>query len=315
MAQNSWPFENADTTEAQYSRLFSALAENGVISGLVTTVSSGLNISVSAGAGLVQGFFYENTASVPLAVATANATQARKDYVVLRLDLVANSILLAVKTGTTSALGTLPTLEQTTTKWEHPIAEITVLANATNLTVDNVITRLAGTGLRIVPYDDADARAKVSTAGVSRMLGLNLSTKQIEFWDGSTWATTTPAPAWSAVTGKPSTFAPAAHNHNASEINAGTLPLTRGGTGGTDAATARTSLGAAAAGHTHAYSDISGKPTEFPPAAHSHVASDISTAEQLKLKVGDSEKANGIKLYVQATAPTGTIPANALWFW
>ncbi|MBX3034003.1 MAG: hypothetical protein KF865_08760 [Bdellovibrionaceae bacterium] len=39
------------------------------------------------------------------------------------------------------------------------------------------------------------------------------------------------APAWTDITGKPSTFAPSAHNHNASDINAGTLPIAHGGTG------------------------------------------------------------------------------------
>ena len=50
---------------------------------------------------------------------------------------------------------------------------------------------------------------------------------------------------WSGVTGKPSTFTPSAHNHSASEITSGTLPVARGGTGRTDGkaaalATART---------------------------------------------------------------------------
>ena len=61
--------------------------------------------------------------------------------------------------------------------------------------------------------------------------------------------------AWSNVTGKPSTYPPSSHTHNASNINAGTLaaarlptvPLTKGGTGATTAAGARTNLGLGAA--------------------------------------------------------------------
>lgn len=50
---------------------------------------------------------------------------------------------------------------------------------------------------------------------------------------------------WSGVTGKPSTFAPAAHEHSAADITSGTLATARGGTGRTDGkaaalATART---------------------------------------------------------------------------
>lgn len=50
---------------------------------------------------------------------------------------------------------------------------------------------------------------------------------------------------WSGVTGKPSTFAPSAHDHSADNITSGTLATVRGGTGRTDGkaaalATART---------------------------------------------------------------------------
>lgn len=57
--------------------------------------------------------------------------------------------------------------------------------------------------------------------------------------------------------------APASHNHSAANITSGTLPVTRGGTGATSAANARTNLGitpanigAAAASHKHSAADI-----------------------------------------------------------
>lgn len=46
------------------------------------------------------------------------------------------------------------------------------------------------------------------------------------------------------------------HTHDASDINSGTLPVTRGGTGGSTAEIARSNLGAAAASHEHNASDI-----------------------------------------------------------
>lgn len=61
-------------------------------------------------------------------------------------------------------------------------------------------------------------------------------------------------PAWSRLTGVPSTFAPSAHTHNASDINAGTLAIARIPTGTTGSTVA---LG----NHTHTFSAITSKPT------------------------------------------------------
>lgn len=72
-----------------------------------------------------------------------------------------------------------------------------------------------------------------------------------------------PAPAWDAITGKPSTFPPSAH--------------------------------------THAWTEITGKPTTFPPSAHSHSGllqyiGDINVAETLlvSLAVGMKRKTFGL---------------------
>lgn len=62
-------------------------------------------------------------------------------------------------------------------------------------------------------------------------------------WIGSIPDYATRWPAWSEVTGKPTTFAPAAHTHSAGDITSGVLPLGRGGTGAANAADARANLG------------------------------------------------------------------------
>lgn len=61
-------------------------------------------------------------------------------------------------------------------------------------------------------------------------------------------------PSWGDVTGKPSTFTPSAHTHNASDINAGTLAIARIPTGTTGSTVA---LG----NHTHTFASITSKPT------------------------------------------------------
>lgn len=70
----------------------------------------------------------------------------------------------------------------------------------------------------------------------------------------SNFLTTSYVPTWASISGKPSTFTPSAHNHNASDINAGTLAIARIPTGTTGSTVA---LG----NHTHAFSAITGKPT------------------------------------------------------
>lgn len=82
-----------------------------------------------------------------------------------------------------------------------------------------------------------------------------------------------PIPSWSEVTGKPSTFTPAVHTHELSElVIAGTPDNTTflRGDG--------TWAGVSGAGGTANWPDILNKPTEFPPAPHTHPISAIETS-------------------------------------
>lgn len=49
---------------------------------------------------------------------------------------------------------------------------------------------------------------------------------------------------WAALPGKPATFPPSGHNHDAGQITSGILPLARGGLGANNAVTARSNIGA-----------------------------------------------------------------------
>lgn len=49
---------------------------------------------------------------------------------------------------------------------------------------------------------------------------------------------------WSSLPGKPATFPPSGHNHDAGQITSGILPLARGGLGANNAVTARSNIGA-----------------------------------------------------------------------
>lgn len=135
MAQSSYPFEGIDTTETQFSQMFRNLQDgvNGTYGGTELEVSAGtgLAVDVEAGQAMVRGHYYISTATESLALATADATNPRLDVVVLRLDPVANSIIVAVKTGTPASSPVAPALVQTDSGvYEFALANVLVPATA-----------------------------------------------------------------------------------------------------------------------------------------------------------------------------------------
>jgi hypothetical protein len=196
--------------------------------------------------------------------------------------------------------------------------------NSGPVTSANIVdATILGKGL-VTAVDAASARTLIS-AGTSN-LTLGTSASQAKAGDY--------APAWSDVTGKPTIFAPAPHQHAASDINSGTISPARLGSGtassttilygdgtwkvaptsssgtisssgitdattvgkalitATDAAGARTTIGAGtsnlalgtssttakAGDYAPAWTDVTSKPTTFTPAAHTHTVTDISNS-------------------------------------
>jgi len=149
MAQTSWPFENIDTSETQYSLLFRNVGE-GVISGkqlLLDTIAdgSGMTVSTKTGDALIRGHYYTSTTSVTLTIAAAHATLPRIDRVVLKLDPTANSTTLVVLEGVPDASPAPLALTKTDGDiYEFPLALVAVGAGVTvisdaNLTDQRVI--------------------------------------------------------------------------------------------------------------------------------------------------------------------------------
>lgn len=94
--------------------------------------------------------------------------------------------------------------------------------------------------------------------------------------------------------------AASSHNHAASDINSGTLPIARGGTGATTAANARSNLGAAASSHTHSGSDITSAVSNATNATNATKASKDSSSNTLYGQTSTSSM----------TSPTGTNSAT-----
>lgn len=143
MAQSSWPFENVDTSETQFSQWARNIGE-----GIVTDKglelepyadSSGMTVKVKSGQALVRGHYYVNDAEVSLTISAADLTNPRKDRIVLRLDPIANAIVLAVVAGTPGATPTAPDLTQTDSEtYELAIGTVTVPAAATSIAPENI---------------------------------------------------------------------------------------------------------------------------------------------------------------------------------
>lgn len=85
--------------------------------------------------------------------------------------------------------------------------------------------------------------------------------------------------------------------------------VARGGTGSNTAAGARTNLGAAATSHTHTFASITGKPSAYTPAAHTHSPNDLTSAVPVtKGGTGGTSKDSarrGLGVTVSSTAPGG----------
>ena len=145
MTQSSWPFENADTTESQYSKLFNRLKSSGV-AGFpsdtalkVTGDSSGMNVKVGLGFAIVRGFAYELTTSVETLTIGASSANPRIDLVCLTLDPTVNSVVLEVVAGTPAAVPAAPALTQSETgTYQLEIGRVTVPALATVIAAGDV---------------------------------------------------------------------------------------------------------------------------------------------------------------------------------
>lgn len=100
------------------------------------------SIDVLAGAALVQGAAYLNTATVSFAIAANSSGNPRIDTVILRADYALQTIRLAVLQGTPAATPSPASLTQTlNVLWEIPLADIAVANGFSSITQANITPR------------------------------------------------------------------------------------------------------------------------------------------------------------------------------
>jgi hypothetical protein len=257
VAITSYPFDNQDTSESQFSQLFRELQDSGVADSnagpgfAVTANASGMHVMVHAGFALLRGHAVLSTATetVPLAQAAAFT---RTDRIVLRLDPTANNITLTVIEGIPGS--GLPALTQTDTGvFETPLAQVTVTAGAASIAADQVTDERRYVGSRVGAWSNATRPTDARTG----RLGLNVTTRKWEFFDGNTWTDLAPVVNWATIAGKPTIFPAAGHRHPWNELDDVPGSFTP-------------------SWHTHDWNQIDGKPGSFPPAAHGHSWGEIN---------------------------------------
>jgi hypothetical protein len=127
---------------SDFARYFGSLASNGIFytdaANLQVSVSSGMDLSVAPGSAFINGYNYYLSDAFTLTLATADGAKPRIDRVVLRWDLAARAINLAVLTGTAANAPTPPTLTRTSGIYELALADVLVPAGAVSIPAGNV---------------------------------------------------------------------------------------------------------------------------------------------------------------------------------
>lgn len=189
MAISFYPFENADTTETQYSALMREFQESGVcdsangaglkVSGTSTT------LTIQPGTAILRGFqvVSDATSSVTL---TGAASSTRIDLVVARLNPTANTIGFFAVAGTPGS-GVAPTPAQSLTDiFEIPLATASVATSGTVTVTD--ARNFVGMRVRVHSNTTKPAASAVRLG----QLSFNSDTLAYEYSNGSAWVTLTP---------------------------------------------------------------------------------------------------------------------------
>lgn len=195
MTQSSWPFENADTTESQYSKLFNRLKTSGVAGFPANTAlkvtgdSSGMNVKVGLGFAIVRGFAYELTTTVQTMTIGASSANPRIDLVCLTLDPTVNSVVLEVVAGTPAAVPVAPALTQSETgTYQLEIGRVTVPALATVIAAGDVSDTRPCLGEAVGIWTTTQRPA----TGRMGQLGWSTTNDVLEVYNGSAWIEAAP---------------------------------------------------------------------------------------------------------------------------
>lgn len=152
MAEKYGPFNSgtgASFDETQWREWLANLFTPGVVKGAKVAGSAGgdlavsapggsMNLNIATGCGFVYGFAYENDSTATKTIGTQGGGLNRIDYLVLKLDFVARTVLITVKVGTPGSSPVAPSLTQSATTWEVPLATVFVTNGVSTLNSGNL---------------------------------------------------------------------------------------------------------------------------------------------------------------------------------
>jgi len=127
-------------TDDQWSLYARQLLTNGVMLGELNQLlpfgdGSGMQMKIDTGNAFIQGFYGRwSTAVSVLGVAANTSGQTRIDLAVVRLNMTSKLLELDVKSGIPSVSPAPPSLQQDSTTWEEPLAQIRVASGTTSIT-------------------------------------------------------------------------------------------------------------------------------------------------------------------------------------
>jgi len=191
MAEQSFPFENIDTTESQFSEWATNFQETGVQGSPtgtelgITVTGSDLNLTIAAGQAFIRGHYYINTSDLVLPVTSAGVN-TRIDIVVVELDPEANTIVTKIVSGeAVSADPVAPTLTQSATGiYQLPIATLTIPTSTVVITAGMLADTRTFMGNRVGIWTTATRPANPTAY---QTLGYNTTIGSHESWNGTAW--------------------------------------------------------------------------------------------------------------------------------
>jgi hypothetical protein len=192
MAEQSFPFENIDTTESQFSEWATNFQETGVQGSPtgtelgITVTGSDMNLTIAAGQAFIRGHYYINTSDLVLAVPSAGVN-TRIDILVVELDPEANTIVTKIVSGeAVSADPVAPTLTQSATGiYQLPISTLTIPTSTVAITAGMLVDTRTFMGQRVGIWTTA---TRPSAPLDNQTFGYNSTEGYHEYWTGSTWA-------------------------------------------------------------------------------------------------------------------------------